>query len=1056
MGSGAGRRFGVVFLVVGLVASLLAVPPAVGQDAAGGGEWGDVVGRAEGVNRRPSVPDLAAPVDKRPESFDELVAGRFEPLAEQAQIVEVPGRGGVAVFDGLPVSVRVPEEAGRRSAKVAVSTAPAGVARVLSPVGVAFGLEVSSQGGPALPNATDSLPGAIGRSASQRDSEPSRDTGGRVDDVGDGVTVVDPKTGLTVVMPEASRGGGDSNGRSGVVDEFDGEMDSAERGAKGAPVPDRGGSGWLIEFTPGDVGLDTAGLAELGARLEFVLWSACDDTGQCEARRSLPSTFDEVRGVLVAEVPRQVLAGMARVDAGRGPVEGPGGSVLASGGSSPYVSVNGTVSGPSGDFGDAGFGSPTSGAVSTQTGSATSSYSFDLPLAVGPVPSLGLSYDSGSVDGLNTSINTQPGPAGLGWSLSRASITRQTATCDSASDAAGQTCYADGVTWDDGFSLSMPGSGGRLAKTTTTGTASVLGTSRAYTEYELEFDPTLRIRRFQFDTQSRGVTAMVSNPAGDGGWSVDTAGVVVAFGAVSHHGDLAAYSISNIADIETTPSGDGYWLVGTDGGVFAFGDAGFHGSLPGWSPPIVVNNIRAMAATPNGGGYWLMAWDGAVYAFGNAQYHGNAMTHFSSPFYDIEPHGYDGYWILRKDGSVYTFGSAPYFGNGSSTHARSIISTPTGNGYWVGDFYGRTWAWGDADPAGSATYPEARESASELVADYARSGSDGMFIQELYGTVIPHNGAPWTEASHTDTRGSFWEVTTTDGTAYYFGLGHEPGSMRPTNSVKYVPVYDPTTHNSSSYECWWTMCDTATGWGLDRIQDTSDNVASLFYEPEMNWYHGQVASSTNRHRGYIRANVLTSLEYGFAAGDEHDDAPFVAAIGYTTRCKETTPGSGTCEQQNGVDAYPDTPTDLGCIGTNTCAQTSPSFYTYWRLHNVTTRVLNATQSGYDDVKKWSFVFDYPDPDPGATPDDSVRKLWLNDIIAASADGADALPRVVFSPTMLDNRVNHPTGVSAMTMPRLGTILNEFGGLTTFNYGQSHPYASVSACSGSGATNIRPP
>ncbi len=1052
-----------VFLVG---SALVAPPPAGASEQPGGGPspavtaavspvngaavvGPDVEGRALSVNRVPRAHGPNPATLDVPVTFDELTAVRRPPLPSGTKVVSVPGPGGEARFDGTGVSVLVPPAVGRRGTSVTLRTAPADLARVLSPVGVTFSLSITVNGGPALPGAGRTLP-EVGQSPSV--NSPGRlggpGEGGHlgVDDGGPASTWVDSRTGLKVVGPDASLV------PSLPVDQMEPPDDSGQATGRGLAVDDTP-SGWVVEFSPADLGLDPTSMAELGSRLELVWWSGCDGEGSCGSRRTLPSRFDVERNVMVADIPGQVLAEFAVgggtdpravVAAVRSGLTAAMGANPASGGG--YMSVGSSVSGPSGDFSAAGF-TLTTGAVSIQTGHAETSYGFDLPPGVGPVPALGLSYSSGSIDGLNTSINTQPGVGGIGWNFSGAQITRQTRIC--GGNQSGQLCYGNGVGWDDGFSLVMDGAGGRLARTTTTGTATVMGRPRVYTEYKLENDPTIRVRRFQYDTYARDLVALASRPSGDGYWTVNSHGVVKAYGTAVHHGD--APPGVTIRDMEATPSGNGYWLLGADGGVFAYGDAGYFGSIPGIGKS--VTDVVSIAAQADGSGYWILRASGSVYAF-SAPYQGGIENHVGPnlPGIDIEGHGNDGYWVLRGDGSVYALGSAPFHGNWLSSWARSIVSTASGNGYWTVDRYGHLHAFG---PDATLT-DDPLSRTSDYVRDMARSGStSGLFVAQQYGRVVTIDGAPWTEGSASDTRGSFWEVTTGDGNLYYFGLEHEPNTNRWTNSVRFAPVYDPVTQATSTYECYWSMCDTALAWNLDRVEDPSGNVASLFYEPGRNWYQGQVAQGTLRSRGYVRDLILTRVEYGFASGNEASAAPFVAAVGYSARCKETSPG--VCEQDaNGNAVYPDTPVDLGCWGFTTCSHRSPSFYTYWRLNNLTTRVLNGAGT-YDDVKRWRLDFDFFDPDSDPNSDDSVRKLFLTRITAEAAPGnTDPMPPVVFEPVMLANRVNHPAGVSPMTMPRIGRILNELGGITTFNYGQSHPWAQVSACSSAGSNNIRPP
>jgi hypothetical protein len=67
-------------------------------------------------------------------------------------------------------------------------------------------------------------------------------------------------------------------------------------------------------------------------------------------------------------------------------------------------------------------------------GSGEFSWSYNVPVPAAPAgaaPSVGLSYSSGSIDGLVTGRNVQAGQAGLGWSdFANAFIERRYAPCD--------------------------------------------------------------------------------------------------------------------------------------------------------------------------------------------------------------------------------------------------------------------------------------------------------------------------------------------------------------------------------------------------------------------------------------------------------------------------------------------------------------------------------------------------------------------------------------------------------------------------------------------------
>ncbi len=82
---------------------------------------------------------------------------------------------------------------------------------------------------------------------------------------------------------------------------------AGERGGLGA------GSGWELEF---DLGLFSGVLSDVG-RVQFEVGLGCSPTG-CQRTEVLPSSFDFERGVVVVEIPVNVLAGVAHSSVGHG------------------------------------------------------------------------------------------------------------------------------------------------------------------------------------------------------------------------------------------------------------------------------------------------------------------------------------------------------------------------------------------------------------------------------------------------------------------------------------------------------------------------------------------------------------------------------------------------------------------------------------------------------------------------------------------------------------------------------------------------------------------
>lgn len=85
----------------------------------------------------------------------------------------------------------------------------------------------------------------------------------------------------------------------------------------------------------------------------------------------------------------------------------------------------------SGDYSATELSASSSWTAGGSSGSFTWNYDFSLPpAAAGPVPSLALSYDSGSVDGRTATTNNQGSAVGEGFSLTESYIERSYGSCD--------------------------------------------------------------------------------------------------------------------------------------------------------------------------------------------------------------------------------------------------------------------------------------------------------------------------------------------------------------------------------------------------------------------------------------------------------------------------------------------------------------------------------------------------------------------------------------------------------------------------------------------------
>jgi RHS repeat-associated protein len=296
---------------------------------------------------------------------------------------------------------------------------------------------------------------------------------------------------------------------------------------------------------------------------------------------------------------------------------------------------------------------------------------------------------------------------------------------------------------------------------------------------------------------------------------------------------------------------------------------------------------------------------------------------------------------------------------------------------------------------------------------------DGVKVERLTGAV---NG----DGGEDSDRGEYWQVTTTDGTKYFFGLNRLPNwaeGKATTQSTWTVPVFG----NDASEPCHKaafaaSACDQAYRWNLDYVVDPHGNSMAYHYTPEVNKYGRNMATAT---ASYVRGGTLNHIDYGTRTGSEYaGPAPARVTFATADRCAP----NRDCAVHDGR-SWPDVPWDMLC-STATCpGKFSPTFFTTKRLASVTTHVSKGA-GAYDNVDRWDFAHTFP-------PVDALggAGLWLNSITRTGlAGGSLPLPSVSFDATMLPNRLNTLTdGLSSLTKPRILKINTETGSAINVNY-----------------------
>ncbi|UXY22965.1 ricin-type beta-trefoil lectin domain protein [Streptomyces cynarae] len=331
-------------------------------------------------------------------------------------------------------------------------------------------------------------------------------------------------------------------------------------------------------------------------------------------------------------------------------------------------------------------------------------------------------------------------------------------------------------------------------------------------------------------------------------------------------------------------------------------------------------------------------------------------------------------------------------------------------------------------------------------------GDDGTKVEELGGAG---NGL-W--------NGEYFKVTTTDGTAYYFGLNHAPGTTSDpaTNSAWGEPVYSPNSQDPcyDSSQGKNSQCTMGYRFNLDFVVDPHSNVQRYTYATETNYYDrggGQVAASggSGTLTKYIRGGYLTEIDYGYQLTDEIAGSKPGARVLFNTaqRC-QTSSTFTDCSYSNLNNStatnWPDVPYDLNCpstdvtsgTGSNVCLTTAPSFWSTYRLDSIVTQVnAGGTLTNVDTYQlnqTYSDAGGTVDPVTGQSGKDSADQgelqsvMWLSsiqhtgdDTTGGGSSSAITLPKVSFLGTEIDNRVDGGSQ-PPLFHPRISSITTETG------------------------------
>ncbi|MER5967572.1 RHS repeat-associated core domain-containing protein [Streptomyces sp. NPDC002057] len=235
-----------------------------------------------------------------------------------------------------------------------------------------------------------------------------------------------------------------------------------------------------------------------------------------------------------------------------------------------------------------------------------------------------------------------------------------------------------------------------------------------------------------------------------------------------------------------------------------------------------------------------------------------------------------------------------------------------------------------------------------------------------------------------DDNGEYWEVTTTDGTRYFYGLNKIGGGHADTDSVFTVPVFG----NHPGEPCHAatfaaSRCNTSTTkqqawhWGLDKVIDVHGNVMIVNWHRSTNYY--AVDEKTETPEKYTRGGLPDSIEYGLRE-DNLGGTPTAKVDFYLSqRCLagSTVCDAGNFDKTGDPAAYRpwwDSPGNLNCKADNKRCPMFPSFWNRLRLGKIDTYGHRPGTTGLQKVDSYvlnhSFPRDWYDTSPG---------LWLNSV-----------------------------------------------------------------------------
>ena len=291
-----------------------------------------------------------------------------------------------------------------------------------------------------------------------------------------------------------------------------------------------------------------------------------------------------------------------------------------------------------------------------------------------------------------------------------------------------------------------------------------------------------------------------------------------------------------------------------------------------------------------------------------------------------------------------------------------------------------------------------------------------------------------------DVDGTYWRVTTTNGTQYFFGRSTGQGgssAATKTESTWTVPVYgNHPGEPGHAKEFAKSRQDHAWRWNLDYAVDPNGNTITYYYGKEGGAYGRE--GDKDKRTTYDRSGYLKRVEYGSRSDAAATVRPAMRIMVDTAdRCV-----GAPCFDANGkavARRFPDTPWDQYCDKEPCKTQFSPTFWTQKRLSKITTQVYSGSGDAYEDVDSWAFNHTYL-----MAGTNEGKPMWLKSIQhtgeVTSAGGSKVTdPAVTFDPTadFMSNRVDGPSdGHSSLFRNRIAAITTESGAQLAVTYSKT--------------------